>query len=78
VQGLARLEAAVAQLLAGHRETSAECRRLHERLGQALKRVQELEQERAALRRQLEALPASERIEEARVRLQRLLASLDD
>ncbi|MDP2361260.1 MAG: hypothetical protein Q8O14_11010 [bacterium] len=59
-------------------EQARECRRLQERLDQALRRVQDLEQERHRLRERLAALPDESSLAEARSRLERLLENLED
>lgn len=87
-----RLEELVNRLIAAHGRSLEECRRLggelkesrraerglDERLSQVLKRVHELEQERAELKRQVAELPDRADVEEARERLRRLLETLDD
>lgn len=87
MEQLPRLEALVDQLMAEHghwrrracdleqrlREQDRHARQLDERLGQALRRVQELEAERGHLRDKLAQLPDPASLEEARRRLRALL-----
>jgi len=94
MDSLPRLEELVDRLMAEHghwrkratelehrlRDQDRHARQLDERLSQALRRVQELEQERANLRERLAQLPDPASVEEARRRLRLLLddANLDD
>jgi hypothetical protein len=92
MDSLARLQELVERLLAEHgraleerralqaglRERERHARQLEERQTQALRRIQELEQERGRLRERLAALPDEASLAEARQRLQRLLDDLDN
>jgi predicted nuclease with TOPRIM domain len=91
MDALTRLAEQVERLLAAHgraqetrralegalHERERQARQLEERQAQALRRIQELEQERGRLRERLAALPDEASLEEARARLARLLEGLD-